>query len=371
MSIIKTLACANILSCFAVFFPVAYANEALGCQIVNDAQFKATTPSILAQTATVNSKVSVVDASQVLVDCVAPSMLSISYQMHLQSDLSAEQTLQMGGKSFYKIRAINGQRSGSEALNYLIDHAYIAFSINSMNHIVPIRVSQDIEQVNVLESEQVVMNTDHFSFSPYLLDVEFYFDALPSNDEIVVQLNAMPIQLNLGQLNIQQRSIDLQDQWIPSTSPQLYLNLTGIQFQRATCYVKDQTVLMEDLSVSAFHHAGSMLAGNSQAFYLDVQCDGYLNQRTINLTWKDNNWLENINRFGYLSSVKADGYSNVGIQIRDELNQPIVIGERYEFADTIQGNATSKRYVAQYLLMDSKAFVGRVNAQATIQIDYR
>lgn len=341
-----------------------------GCQPVNDLNFALDVASMLPQTATATTMGTSSQQIYPLQSCTDLARFSIQYQLGQTSDLST-QAIDLNGRRFYKIRSMQGVSTGNAALTYLVAHAYVAFSLNSRNEMVQVNVTQADDRL-ILVAQAETENTNSWVSVPVSLsETQLYFDALPNNDEIIEQLTTQQIHLKVGQLNIELWEKDSNEAWSPSISPSSNLDISGIQFQRATCFVKDQTVLMEDLSVSAFHQAGPMLAGNSQAFALDVQCDGYLNQRTINLTWKDNNWSENINRFGYLSSVKANGYSNVGIQIRDEFNQPIVIGERYEFADTIQGNATSKRYVAQYLLMDSKAFVGRVNAQATIQIDYR
>ena len=372
MSILKKPVIHSVLIFFCVLSSLAYANDDnLGCQMVNDAQYSANAPSILAQTETVNTKINVAEASQILLDCNAPSLLSVNYQMDIESDISAAQTLQFYGKTFYKIRKVNGQSAGGEGLNYLIDHAYVAFSINSMNNILPITSSQENQQVNILASKQMQIDADHFNYSPYLVDVELFFDALPTNDEIVTHLNTMPIQLNLGQFNIELYNTVIEKKWTPTVSPQLYLNLRGMQFQRPTCFVKEQTVMMGELSVSAFKQLRPALAGSSQPFSLEITCDGYLNKRKMNLIWKDNNWLENMNSIGYLSSVTGEGYSNVGIQIRDEINQAILIGKSYDLSDPVKGNTTSRRYLAQYLLMDPIALVGKVNAQAIIQIDYR
>lgn len=359
----------SVFSSCLMFSICGYADEQIGCQVVNHAQYYGHLASILAQTETVNSKVSAAESSQILLDCKAPSELNVSYQMNIQTDVSAVQTLQFYGKTFYKIRQVNGQTSGNAGVNYLIDHAYIAFSIKSMDDLLPISISQENQPMNFVSGK--TMDTDHFNFAPYLNDVEIYFDALPTNDDIVTQLNAMPIRLNLGQFNIELFDKELNQKWLPAIAPQLNLNLTGIQFQRPTCFIQEQTVMMSELSVSAFDRTRPSLAGHSQPFNLDITCDGYLNQRKMNLTWKDNNWLDNTNTLGYLSSVTGEGYSNVGIQIRDERNQPITIGEPYDLSDLVKGKMVTRRYLAQYFLMASEPMVGQVNAQATIQIDYR
>lgn len=354
-----------------VLTTATWAEDHLGCMTTIDVKFQASSISILPKTATTMTPIDVPNHSNILIDCQGKSLLSVGFQMSQQSDLDVGYSRQDGQYYYYKIRSVAGRTSGSAAIEYLIQHAYLAFSTRILDKLTSVQVSDSTQNLNLLPYAQNEIDMERYKLSIGLSNIQFYFDALPTNDTIVNELVILPIQLNLGQLNIQHSSQDGNSIWSPNIAPQIDLYLSGIEFQRGTCTVKDQTVILDEVAVSAFHHDRPTNVGNPRYFDLDVQCSAYLNQRTLNAIWQDNNQLDNMNNIGYLSSAKTVGITNVGIQIRDEHDQPISIGQTYDLTTPIQGKTASKRYSARYYLAEGPALVGKVNAQATLQISYR
>ena len=335
------------------------------CQ-TNDLDFTVDVTSMLPQAETVSTTATARTASNHLFSaCTDVESLSIQYQMGQLADLSS-QSIDVNGRRFYKIRTIQGVNIASAAINYLIEHAYVAFSLQGMNKTVPVNVAQD-----TLIDLGTLVGTENIAglVTIGLSEIHFYFDALPNKDEIIDQLTSQNMRLKIGQLKIVLKDENSHETWSPSIAPSLIMNMTGIHFQRTTCFVQEQTVQLDPLVVTAIQ-AGKA-AGSAKAFDLDLQCNGYLNQRELNLTWLDNNDLNNRNKLGYLSSVKGALFSNVGVQVTDEGDVPIQIGEAYTFESGFTGQQIKKSYRSRYYLAHGQPIVGSVNAQATLQIQYR
>lgn len=342
---------------------MAYAD----CQPAVDLHFAVDITSMLPQKATETTTATSQETRYPLQSCTDIADVAIQYQMGQSADLSS-QSIDIGERRFYKIRAVQGISAGNAAINYLIQHAYVAFSIRSKETF-KVNVAQPNDQLDLVLLSDLENGTSLSAASISLTDIQFYFDAIPHQDEIIEKLTTQQINLNVGKLNIQFTDQDNAETSSLSMAPSLIMNINGIRFQRATCFVKKQNVQLAPLVVSAVK--AGVAVGGSKAFDVDLQCNGYLNQREAQLTWLDNNDLNNQNEQGYLSSVKGNSFSNVGVQIVDEKSKPIQIGQAYAFIANFSGQEMKKSYAAQYYLPNGQPTVGVVNAQATLQIQYR
>ena len=206
---------------------------------------------------------------------------------------------------------------------------------------------------------------------------DLYVDALPDDDAIIDALANLNIQLDLGSAQLSLATPIEND---PNSDPEqsrvtqfnqqrLKVNLAGIQINKPTCKVIEQTVILSPISSGAF--SVSKNAAIPQPFALDISCNGYLNERNFLVTMIDNNQLSNQNQIGYLSNAKGADYSNVGIQLRDPSAVAINIGSETELLLKQSGSQFSKILNAQYYLPANDAKVGRVFAQAMIMLSYK
>lgn len=337
-----------------------------GCMPIKDLGFTVNIASMSPKEATMTTKATSDHTFSIIDGCTDPERLSIQYEIGQLADIS-NQSIDTDGRRFYKIQSVERRTSGSDALDYLTQHAYVSFSISAGDTKVAFNWSQD-SPIDIVQFDAANNSSQPSSINLGLLDIQFHFDALPNNDKIVEQLASQPISLQVGQLNIQFRKQGQPESEVMSMTSALLMNIPKIEFERATCFVKNQSVTLDPLVVTAIK-AGEA-AGNAKAFDLNLECTGYLNQRNLHITWLDNNERDNQNHQGYLSSVQGASFSNVGVQISNELSKPIDIGQTYLFESDFSGQFLKKSYAARYYLAEGKPTVGTVNAQATLQIEY-
>lgn len=351
-----------LLACLASF-SLCHSSYA-DCQI-NDLSFNITVESMLAQVATVTTTAQAA-AHNIVNGCADSEILSVQYQIGQLANISSP-SIDIAGRRFYKIGFLQADNSGNSALDYLTQHAYVAFSIQAADRTIAVNSLPD-NPIDLVQFNATSNGNQQPSLMVGLSDIQFYFDALPTNDAIVQQLATQQMRLQVGQLNLQLQQKDQLETTLLNATSALWMDIHGIEFQRATCFVKEQNVRLDAVVVTAIKAREA--AGNAKAFDVDLQCDGYLNQRELHLTWLDNNDRNNLNQQGYLSSVQGSSYSNVGVQITDETHHPIQIGKEYIFEPALSGQQITKSYRARYYLPEGQPTVGIVNAQATLQIQY-
>ena len=367
MPFLNNYAIAVLIACsYAV---QAFAEDGLSCQLNSNLNFSATVPDILAQQATVSMPIQSNNSDTILYGCTENANFNAKYKMDTLADLDVQNNLQFGQYIFYKIKSIQGRSSGGSAIEYLVNHAYIAFSLRNIKQTQQINISSESQLVNLGE-ENLDIHSSHLS----IVDAQFYVDALPDNDQITEQLSHENLQINLGLLDVEATPINntnSQQNWQSTIASRLTLNIAGITFKRPTCVFANQTVLLPTLSTGAFTSSAPSAAGKAQYFDLNLQCNGYLNQRKFSMTWTDNHQPNNVNDVGYLSSELGENMSNVGVQIKNEKNEPLKIGQVFDLNDAVTGTGFQKKYNVQYYLATGKAKVGKVNAQAILMIEYR
>lgn len=364
----------NLKSLFIIFssFLISQvsANDNLTCQINTQINFNGFIPEILAKSATVSTVVQTNQSDILIHGCSESAKFASIFQIDSLSDLNVQNSQKIGKYTFYKLRSVQGKTTGNLAIDFLVNHAYLSFSIRNSEQTVPINSHTENQDI-ILNNNNLDVNNSSMS----IVDVQLYIDELPNNELLIEQLNRENIILKLGQFQIKvftQNSIDeVTKNWQANLFPSLNLNIAGISFTNPTCVFLNQTIILPTLAVTEFKSPSPTAAGLAQAFDLNFQCNGYLNQRKFSMTWIDNFQLNNLNNLGYLSPDKADGMSNVGVQIKDHLAKPIKIGQPFDLNEAVTGTSLQKTYTAQYYLPQEKATVGKVNAQAILTIEYR
>jgi type 1 fimbria pilin len=357
-----------LLTYFFVF--QVHAEDELTCQLNTRLNFNGFVPEILAKSATVSIGVQTNQSDTLILGCSETAKFTSIFQIDSLSDLNVQKSLKIGQYTFYKLRSVQGRTTGNLAIDFLVNHAYLAFSI---------RNSEQTQHINsYAQNQDIILNNNDLDVSNSslsIVDTQLYIDELPDNELLIEQLNRENIILKLGQFQVkastQNSSEDVAKDWQANLFPSLHLNIAGITFKNPTCVFLNQTIILPTLSVTEFKSSAPTAAGIPQAFDLNFQCNGYLNQRKFSMTWIDNYQIDHINNVGYLSPEKVDGMSNVGVQIKDHLGEPIKIGQSFDLNDAATGTSFQKTYTAQYYLAQEKATVGKVNAQAILTIEYR
>lgn len=284
---------------------------------------------------------------------------------------------------YFKIRSLQGISVGNIATEYIVQHGFIGFSLvapsigqtTQINHL-----AGNTEGINLLSQDSyqsLKQLQSNFQVGLDIVQAQIYLDALPDDDSIIDMLTHLSIELDLGR---PQLSLATPIENDPNITPEkstftqfnqhrLKVNVTGIQINKPTCTVAEQTVVLAPISSTAFDSAKN--AGTPQSFSLDILCNGYLNNRHFSATVVDNNQLDNHNQIGYISNTRGMEYSNVGIQLRDQNAVPLEIGTETKLLMNQSGSQFKKVLNAQYYAQTLPAHIGRVFAQATIMLSYK
>lgn len=378
------------LSSYLVLFLAfgIYGSEAHSATTCNQSNFTFSGSTAFASTTMTNSTTASItiagNSSGGLRSC-NPSWGKEVYFVDTSSDLSTSQSYSLGNYYYFKIKSLNGATSGDAATQFLIDHTYIAFSINDPigSNISP---QQSINQnavssgINILTARGQYYNgtgSGIMSVGLKMSNVQLYFDALPNLDTIIDALATKEITLDLGNPRISMATPTSNN---PNSNPggssytnfnglRVKLTFKGIKFDKPTCIVPNQTVKLGAVTTANF--INSQTANTSQNFDLSLECGGYLNERDFTLTLSDNNDINNTNKIGYLKNKVGSTYSNVGVKITDSVNNSVPIGESIDFLLNQSGTKFSKAFKASYYLPSGNATLGLVEAQATIDIGYK
>lgn len=299
------------------------------------------------------------------------------------ADIESTNVIINGQQYYFKIRSLQGISVGNIATEYIVQHGFIGFSLvapsigqtTQINHL-----AGNTEGINLLSQDSyqsLKQLQSNFQVGLDIVQAQIYLDALPDDDSIIDMLTHLSIELDLGH---PQLSLATPIENDPNITPEksiftqfnqhrLKVNVRGIQINKPTCTVAEQTVVLAPISSTAFDTAKN--AGTPQPFSLDILCNGYLNNRHFSATVIDNNQLDNHNQIGYISNTRGMEYSNVGVQLRDQNAIPLEIGTETKLLMNQSGSQFKKVLNAQYYAQTLPAHIGRVFAQATIMLSYR
>lgn len=370
-----------ILFCLTVTVS-AYA-EKVNCASQQNLDYALTASNVTPISSTVISSLSPAGNQMLISGCTPTAWIKMHFMLDELADIESTNVIINGQQYYFKIRSLQGISVGNIATEYIVQHGFIGFSLvapsigqtTQINHL-----AGNTEGINLLSQDSyqsLKQLQSNFQVGLDIVQAQIYLDALPDDDSIIDMLTHLSIELDLGR---PQLSLATPIENDPNITPEksiftqfnqhrLKVNVTGIQINKPTCTVAEQTVVLAPISSTAFDTAKN--AGTPQPFSLDILCNGYLNNRHFSATVVDNNQLDNHNQIGYISNTRGMEYSNVGIQLRDQNAIALEIGTETKLLMNQSGSQFKKVLNAQYYAQTQPAHIGRVFAQATIMLSYK
>lgn len=370
-----------ILFCLTVTVS-AYA-EKVKCASQQNLDYALTASNVTPISSTAISSLSPAGNQMLISGCTPTAWIKMHFMLDELADIESTNVIINGQQYYFKIRSLQGISVGNIATEYIVQHGFIGFSLvapsigqtTQINHL-----AGNTEGINLLSQDSyqsLKQLQSNFQVGLDIVQAQIYLDALPDDDSIIDMLTHLSIELDLGH---PQLSLATPIENDPNITPEksiftqfnqhrLKVNVRGIQINKPTCTVAEQTVVLAPISSTAFDTAKN--AGTPQPFSLDILCNGYLNNRHFSATVIDNNQLDNHNQIGYISNTRGMEYSNVGVQLRDQNAIPLEIGTETKLLMNQSGSQFKKVLNAQYYAQTLPAHIGRVFAQATIMLSYR
>lgn len=370
-----------ILFCLTVTVS-AYA-EKVNCASQQNLDYALTASNVTPISSTAISSLSPAGNQMLISGCMPTAWIKMHFMLDELADIESTNVIINEQQYYFKIRSLQGISVGNIATEYIVQHGFIGFSLvapsigqtTQINHL-----AGNTEGINLLSQnsyQSLKQLQSNFQVGLDIVQAQIYLDALPDDDSIIDMLTHLSIELDLGR---PQLSLATPIENDPNITPEkstftqfnqhrLKVNVTGIQINKPTCTVAEQTVVLAPISSTAFDSAKN--AGTPQSFSLDILCNGYLNNRHFSATVVDNNQLDNHNQIGYISNTRGMEYSNVGIQLRDQNAVPLEIGTETKLLMNQSGSQFKKVLNAQYYAQTLPAHIGRVFAQATIMLSYK
>ncbi|MFW1744730.1 fimbrial protein [Acinetobacter guillouiae] len=189
---------------------------------------------------------------------------------------------------------------------------------------------------------------------------------------IITALSGATVRIHLGTYHNKRGPYDdFSESREYAGSLEIYQDLT-LNFNFPTCTMANQIISLATVPTNTLNNNQT---ANEQNFNVSINCTAAMPSKLLLATITDSYTPSNINNNGILKNApNLANRSNVDIQLRDESNIPLAIGNQRSFYSIPAGSTATtfiKTLKARYFRSALRATAGYVQAQATVLLDYQ
>ncbi|MDR0235133.1 fimbrial protein [Acinetobacter sp.] len=275
---------------------------------------------------------------------------------------------------------------------WLLNNLQLSFSLQDNNNSPPM-----VQSITTLNTDYNILPNTGLG-SPVIIGGEAYFRGASnlgaSNSDVrnpvfnlkllstikpsaatIDALNNSTVRIHLG--TISYKYDDYNGSTItPSGNPktgttEIYVDIK-MTFVLPTCTIVNQIVNLAPVPTATLN---SNPTANEQPFNVNINCTTAMPNKVLVATITDSYTPSNINTNGILKNQPSlANRSNVDVQLRDDLNNPLAIGTQSPFYTVPVGSSATtfiKALKARYYRSAATATAGYVQTQATVSLDYQ
>lgn len=275
---------------------------------------------------------------------------------------------------------------------WLLNNLQLSFSLQDNNNSPPM-----VQSITTLNTDYNILPNTGLG-SPVIIGGEAYFRGASnlgaSNSDVrnpvfnlkllstikpsaatIDALNNSTVRIHLG--TISYKYDDYNGSTItPSGNPktgttEIYVDIK-MTFVLPTCTIANQIVNLAPAPTATLN---SNPTANEQPFNVNINCTTAMPNKVLLATITDSYTPSNINTNGILKNQPSlANRSNVDVQLRDDLNNPLAIGTQSPFYTVPVGSSATtfiKALKARYYRSAATATAGYVQTQATVSLDYQ